>query len=56
VRAAFLLLALAVVGCRSYSDKLEEFRGRYLQGDFEAADAAVDRLIATRTCSSSTRR
>jgi len=46
VRAALLLLALAAVGCRSYSDKLAEFRGRYLQGDFVGADKAVDRLIA----------
>ncbi len=49
MRAALLLLALAVVGCRSYSDKLAEFRGHYLQGDFEGADAAVDRLIAKET-------
>jgi hypothetical protein len=49
VRTALLLLALAVVGCRSYSDKLAEFRGHYLQGDFEGADAAVDRLIAKET-------
>jgi hypothetical protein len=46
VRAALLPLALAVVGCRSYSDKLAEFRGQYLQGDFRGADAALDRLIA----------
>ena len=38
MRAALLLFALAVVGCRSYSDKLAEFRGHYLQGDFEGAD------------------
>ncbi len=46
VRAALLLLALAVVGCKSYSDKLAGFRGCYLQGDFAAADQAADRLIA----------
>jgi len=46
VRAALLLLALPVVGCRTYSDKLSEFRGCYLQGDFAGADQAVDRLIA----------
>jgi len=45
LRAALALLALAV-GCRSYSDKVSEFRGRYLQGDFAAADEAVNRLIA----------
>ncbi|MCK6458686.1 MAG: hypothetical protein L6Q95_02180 [Planctomycetes bacterium] len=49
MRTALLLLALAVVGCRSYSDKLAEFRGHYLQGDFEGADAAVDRLLAKET-------
>ena len=46
MRAALLLLALAVIGCRSYSDKLAEFRGHYLAGDFEGADRSVDRLIA----------
>lgn len=46
MRAFLLLLALAVAGCKSYSDKLSEFRGRYLQGDFVGADEAVDRLIA----------
>jgi hypothetical protein len=47
VRPSLLLLALlAVAGCRSYSDKLSEFRGRYVQGDFFGADEAVDRLIA----------
>jgi hypothetical protein len=46
VRAALLLLALAVVGCRTHSDKLAEFRGRYLAGDFEGADRSIDRLIA----------
>jgi hypothetical protein len=45
LRAALLLLALAV-GCKSYSDKLSEFRGLYLQGDFAGADGAVNRLIA----------
>lgn len=45
LRAALLLLAFAV-GCKSYSDKLSEFRGLYLQGDFAGADAAVNRLIA----------
>jgi hypothetical protein len=46
VRAALLLLALAVIGCRSYSDKLAEFRGHYLAGDFEGADRSIDHLIA----------
>lgn len=46
MRAFLLLLALAVAGCKSYSDKLSEFRDRYLQGDFAGADEAVDRLIA----------
>jgi hypothetical protein len=45
VRAGLLLLALAA-NCRSYSDKLAEFRGHYLAGDFEGADRVVDRLIA----------
>ncbi|HEX5135747.1 MAG TPA: hypothetical protein VFY93_02165 [Planctomycetota bacterium] len=49
MRTALLLLGLAVVGCRSYSEKLAEFRGCYLQGDFAGADAAVDRLIAKET-------
>jgi hypothetical protein len=44
-RALLLLLALAGA-CRSYSDKLAEFRGRYLQGDFAGADEAVNGLIA----------
>lgn len=46
MRATLFLLALAVVGCRSYSDKLSEFRGHYLAADFAGADRAVDRLIA----------
>lgn len=45
LRAVLVALALAA-GCRSYSDKLAEFRGRYLQGDFAGADEAVNRLIA----------
>jgi hypothetical protein len=46
VRAALLLLALAVVGCRTYSDKVAEFRGSYVRGDFEGADTAINHLIA----------
>lgn len=46
MRAALLLLAAALVGCKSYSDKLAGFRSHYVQGDFEGADAAVDLLIA----------
>ncbi len=45
LRALLVALALAA-GCRSYSDKLAEFRGHYLQGDFAGADEAVNRLIA----------
>jgi hypothetical protein len=45
VRVALLLL-LVPLGCRSYSDRLAEFRGRYAQGDFAGADRAIDRLIA----------
>jgi len=46
-RVALLFLALGLaLGCRSYSDKLTEYRVQYARGDFAGADVTIDRLIA----------
>jgi len=46
-RVALLLVALGLaLGCRSYSDKLTEYRVQYARGDFAGADATIDGLIA----------
>ncbi|MHC4934142.1 MAG: COG3014 family protein [Planctomycetota bacterium] len=37
---------LALSACRAHSEKVAEFRAYYHEGDFGAADAAVDKVIA----------
>ena len=42
-----LLLLLLVAACRApYDRRVARFRGHYERGEFEAADEAIDRVIA----------